>query len=399
MAEGYEWKGKAPDRIDMRLRVVAENEASRTMMNAGFAPWFAWNLAYETTLRSQLDALSSTENQYLASELAKLPPSKDVTQLSRHLFASSSRAVKRQRTLGFTPSLSVITPDSAAVTPSPTASSSLIPGSGPTATGVAPSRASSVPPVSPPPEFPPFLSAVEAGTGILPPLGSTSDSAAFTQSLGELEPKLYRNCWPPAHNLPAVFPPDLCQMITKIGYSAAVTLKYADPRKCLLELWIDSQHVLLVARNLFDVRVHEVSGKRYMMYPNGSEAEIIDRIVLRRATYASLGKVFGAQLQDACRKHALFAIEVYQGENVTRCVSMTIYANTSHGSRICLLGELDSLYPIGNALYDLNTPAVFTADHEPAAAAAAGRESSPTVPHQDSASANSRLPDVSPGQV
>lgn len=158
--------------------------------------------------------------------------------------------------------------------------------------------------------------------------------------------------WPKARNLPGVFPTYLCRIIIKENGNAAITESFPkDPAECCLDLKIAANQVPHVAKELYGVHIDIVQGERSIILDNGVEVEINGTISLRRASNVAASKLFGPQVGMAYRSSSRFLSEQYLGEDLTRCVSMTVARDAHLPGSLSLNLDAENLTTIGYSLW------------------------------------------------
>lgn len=132
---------------------------------------------------------------------------------------------------------------------------------------------------------------------------------------------------PKCSNLPLVFPHYICTSIVKRDDEASITVSYpSDPALCELSLAVSATEVQHIAKELFDVHIREIDGRRSIVFDNGTIMMIDSSATLSGAALPSLDKLFGPMVSVAVQRSSRRMREYSQGLSRLSCISMKIWA-------------------------------------------------------------------------
>jgi hypothetical protein len=195
----------------------------------------------------------------------------------------------------------------------------------------------------------PYLGDLATGYPIPAPTTSTTESLESTQINTNEQ---HRRDWPKAINLPRVFPSYLCGIIVKSAGRAHIRLLFpANPAECSLNLHISATQVPYVARELYGVHVNVENEKRFIITRDGVEIEIHGSFTLRRALNIPIPTLFGHQVGMAYRRSPRYKEEQYNGEDLTRCVSMVVEGQANMPGHLRLMIDEENLTSIAEDLW------------------------------------------------
>ncbi|KJZ68995.1 hypothetical protein HIM_11611 [Hirsutella minnesotensis 3608] len=341
---------KAPPGFDRALEALSPSDhTSRAFLDAGFGVWYAYFLATERNqyLRSSVIQLSPSNLQRVVTEVSRSNTHDSVKRRIHNIIFRSDRSAKRCKLLRLN---NVELPH-----PLEASSSDTDPRHTQRSRRDCERQSLSQEPSSTDPCHLHFMSAeaisqedesseAHSGTGrveqhtALASQNNTREWIAF-----DIDSR-YQHAWPKAKNLPFVFPHYMCTAITKRADEASVMLSFPlDPTNCQLVFDISANEVQYVAKEVFDVHIRQVSGRRCAVSEKGATMDINGSITLRGGSAVAVDSLFGHMVGEAFRHSPRRLNELSIGAMLSECLSMEIWGGVDHPSRLGLVVDAENL--------------------------------------------------------
>lgn len=104
--------------------------------------------------------------------------------------------------------------------------------------------------------------------------------------------------------------------------------------ECQMTLYINSNKIDNLARDLFDVHLEVHAGLRYVYFAEGAKVLPNPRLTLRGCRVDMVSRIFGSDVFDAMTASPEYRTEVMHRRGRTECVSMVISHDANHEAEV-----------------------------------------------------------------